>query len=754
MQISESQLSQQRAQLRQVLETRTRTMAEAPVRWGELALRGLSLGHRASAWPVKTATDWPAYARDFAERWILTADALRLRGNQFVKDERSGHPPLLKFPYETLIDGRALERPVNYSLLRIVSDRDAVPGRRPYVIIDPRAGHGAGIGGFKPDSQVGVALKHGHPVYFVAFHPHPEPEQTIADITAAEAYFLKVVAERHPEANKPVVVGNCQGGWAAMLLAASNPELTGVVMVNGAPLSYWAGVAGKNPMRYLGGLFGGALPAAILSDLGSGQFDGANLVLNFESNNPGRTWFRKYYNLFDQVDREASRFLDFERWWSGYYFMNESEIRWIVENLFIGNRLATGKVGFKADENIDLRRIESPVIIFASHGDDITPPQQALNWIADAYTSVGEIKTMGRRIAYMIDDDIGHLGIFVSAQVARQQHNEMTQTIDALEALPPGLYEMILVDRADNEDGEGFRLRFEARTLEDLLVHDDGRGEEAYFEAVSGFSQHLVGTYEKTLRPVVKSMVTSPMSQAMFAAHPLRLQRYWASDDVNPVMRMVKPVAEHVRTHRSPVEDTNTFRQLERLWADSIQATFDAWAQTRDLWFELTFFSVWGSPWASLWKPQGTEATPSPAQTSPEPDALRDAVERGGFAEAVTRMLLLIAAAGGKLLRSRLNKATALMRTAPHFRDLDEQARTRLIKEQTQIVHFDPGAARAALTRLLPNDENRRLALRLTHQVAGPKDKMTTRGAAELDRQLDLLDPDGILGWQNEPLLD
>ena len=43
------------------------------------------------------------------------------------------------------------------------------------MIIDPRAGHGAGIGGFKPDSQVGVALHDGHPVYFVVFRPHPEP---------------------------------------------------------------------------------------------------------------------------------------------------------------------------------------------------------------------------------------------------------------------------------------------------------------------------------------------------------------------------------------------------------------------------------------------------------------------------------------------------------------------------------------------------------------------------------------------------
>ena len=75
------------------------------------------------------------------------------------------------------------------------------------MIVDPRAGHGPGIGGMKDSSQVGIALRNGHPVYFVAFHPEPEPGQTIADIGWAEAQFLLKVQELDPEAEgKPVVV--------------------------------------------------------------------------------------------------------------------------------------------------------------------------------------------------------------------------------------------------------------------------------------------------------------------------------------------------------------------------------------------------------------------------------------------------------------------------------------------------------------------------------------------------------------------
>ena len=66
-------------------------------------------------------------------------------------------------------------------------------------------------------------------------------------------------------------------------------------------------------MRYLGGLAGGSWPAAMMADLGNGKFDGASLVLNFESLSPGNTWFRKYYNLYDNVDTETARFLEFEK---------------------------------------------------------------------------------------------------------------------------------------------------------------------------------------------------------------------------------------------------------------------------------------------------------------------------------------------------------------------------------------------------------------------------------------------------------
>ena len=152
------------------------------------------------------------YAVDFAQRSILFWDTLRQRGNNFIEHERQGLPPVLRFDYEIVMDGRSLERPVNYALLRIVPPKGVTvdPKRRPYVIIDPRGGHGPGIGGFKDDSQVGVALHEGHPVYFVIFFPNPEPGQTLLDVCNAEREFVHRVRELHPDAPKPGIVGNCQ----------------------------------------------------------------------------------------------------------------------------------------------------------------------------------------------------------------------------------------------------------------------------------------------------------------------------------------------------------------------------------------------------------------------------------------------------------------------------------------------------------------------------------------------------------------
>ena len=243
------------------------------------------------------------YWIDAWQRSILSLDVLRQRGNTYLEQSAKNAPNVLSFPFELVRDGRTLPRPVNYMLVRIVPPAGTAidPAKPPFVVVDPRAGHGPGIGGMKQDSEIGVALAAGHPCYFIGFLPTPEPGQTIEDVCAAEAAFLEEIARLHPEAEgKPVIVGNCQAGWQIMMMAAIRPELCGPIVLAGSPLSYWAGVRGRNPMRYLGGTLGGTWMTALAGDLGNGIFDGANLVANFESLNPANTYWEKAYGALFQ----------------------------------------------------------------------------------------------------------------------------------------------------------------------------------------------------------------------------------------------------------------------------------------------------------------------------------------------------------------------------------------------------------------------------------------------------------------------
>jgi pimeloyl-ACP methyl ester carboxylesterase len=282
------------------------------------------------------------YMVDAAQRSLLFWDVMRERGNAYREHLSETVPHVLEYEPELVVDGRTLDRPVNYGLVRIVPPQgvEIDPSRRPFVVVDPRAGHGPGIGGFKADSEIGMVLKAGHPCYFVGFLPEPMPGQTIEDIARAEAVFLEKVIALHPNTDgKPCVIGNCQAGWAVMILAALRPELFGPIILAGSPLSYWAGVRGRNPMRYTGGLLGGSWLTALTSDLGHGKFDGAWLVQNFESLNPSNTLWSKQYNLYSKIDTEPSRYLGFERWWSGHVNLNAEEIQFIVDELFIGTDL-------------------------------------------------------------------------------------------------------------------------------------------------------------------------------------------------------------------------------------------------------------------------------------------------------------------------------------------------------------------------------------------------------------------------------
>ena len=687
---------------------------------------------------------WLDYLRDRTERLVLTVDALRERGDIFVEHEKNGCPPVLIYDYEIALDGASLARPCNYMLLKIRPPEGVVidQTKRPYIIIDPRAGHGAGIGGFKNDSQVGVALAAGHPVYFVSFGRDPVPGQTLADVTRAEAEFVREVTRLHPQAPKPVVIGNCQGGWATLLLAATNPDLTGPIVLNGAPVAAWSGEVGKNPMRYTAGISGGSWIPMMLSDIGGGVFDGAHLVMNFETQNPGRNYFKKYYDLFTKIDTERDRFLEFERWWGGFFRLNEEEISWIVREIFVGNRLVRNMAQLEPGRTIDIKNVRAPIIVFASHGDNITPPQQALNWIADSYADVQEIRIRGQRIIYMVHPEVGHLGIFVSAKVARKEHAEVASVMQTIEALAPGLYEMRIVDAHGEGQDRQFSVSFEERSLSDLRGADEGQKDERPFAAIARLSEVQADLYDSMMRPFIRAAFPSGLAELGRAMHPLRLQRALMAG-TNPWMFPWTVMAQQVQAQRKALQERNPFAEIENAGADLIEQSMDLQRDLSDMGRELTFFGLWAAPAAySYGKSHAGGRTLKDIRELiglPEAQMALARISQGGFVEAVIRMLIMLAESRGGVRRDRLERSSHVLTMDEPFASLTQDQRSLIIREQTLVVTLAPEEAMASLPALFEDAEEAARALRVVRYIPGRIDEMAPHTLETLQRMAKVL---------------
>ncbi|HZR77417.1 DUF3141 domain-containing protein [Bradyrhizobium sp.] len=699
------------------------------------------------------------YLVDARQRSVLFLDVMRRRGEQYREHMSETVPHVLNYEIELVVDGRNLERPVNYGLVRVKPPAgvEVDPTRRPFVVIDPRAGHGPGIGGFKADSEIGVAMKAGHPCYFIGFMPEPMPGQTIEDIARAEGIFLEKVIALHPDADgKPCVIGNCQAGWAVMILASLRPELFGPMIIAGAPLSYWAGVRGKNPMRYSGGLMGGSWLTALTSDLGAGKFDGAWLVQNFENMNPSNTLWTKQYNVYSKVDTEADRYLEFERWWGGHVNLNAEEIQFIVDELFVGNNLAAGRIKMSDGQPVDLRNIRSPIVVFCSKGDNITPPQQALGWILDLYRDVDEIRYYGQTIVYTVHETVGHLGIFVSGGVAKKEHSEFSSNIDLIDVLPPGLYEATFeakssdTARADLASGN-WVMRCEQRTLDDLrAMGGNSIEDERRFAAAKRVSEINLANYRKFVQPWVRAFARPAIAQWMRNLHPLRVG-YEAFGRDTPAMKSLAAQAKAARENRKPAVADNPFLKVQETMSNAIINGLDKWRDAQESLSESLFLAIYGSPALQAAVGIDPNANPSPrpamsAEHRKRLDAriaeLKSKIASGGLRECGIRALLYVGMARGMVDERGLEALRRMRRQDSASRMSISEFKT-MVREQFFMLMLDQEASLAAIPGMLPQDAKpRRAAFAAIREVLSAGGTISGETTKRLGRIAQLFDLD------------
>lgn len=676
------------------------------------------------------AKEFQDYLTDFSQRSVLFMDIMRKRGNQAVEMSSNNGATVLSFDFEILMDGATFSRPINYWLAKMQAPAGVVTDdtKRPFVIQDPRAGQSPGIGGMKKDSEIGDALKNGHPVYFVGFNAAPIEGQTYEDVIKGQVAFYEKIAELHPESPKMCAMGNCAAGYLTMFNAMQRPDLFGPIVIAGSPLSYWNGVRGKNPMRYAGGLLGGSWINSLLGDLGGGKFDGSYLIENFNNLNPANTLWSKQYNLFADIDNQGERYLQFERWWGDFIQFNTSEIKWLVDKLFIGNELTTGNLTLEDGTVLDPRAITSPLITFVSDGDNISPPAQSAGWIADLYHDADEIREHGKTIIYCLNHKVGHLAIFTASKVGKREDELFVENIDSIDIMPPGLYELV-IDTPEGQEVSGeLRSHYEPRSIDDIKALGwNNQEDDRAFATAAKASQSISQIYDKMVHPLFKNFATPQIAALMKNLHPLRQSYSIFAESVNPWIKIFADLASKVNAQRVHINPDNQFLKLQQQYSDAIVHYLETDSAKQDLKHEKKFFDIWTNPLVQkFW---GTDKitprlTPSITQLDRE-QITHEAQQRvidnlpvTNQIQAMYRIIRLIIAFREQkivpelLVRVLVQEAHKLEPTW-NDREIHE-----VIRNQAIVVAEDTDAAIAALKTYLETNENGHAMIEIVREVS------------------------------------
>jgi tellurite resistance protein len=211
----------------------------------------------------------------------------------------------------------------------------------------------------------------------------------------------------------------------------------------------------------------------------------------------------------------------------------------------------------------------------------------------------------------------------------------------------------------------------------------------------------------------------------------------------NRALSALPSMAETIRADRQKADPANPLVKAEGLWIEAMTQAIDLWRDQRDMMVEMAFLTMWGTPWARAFgrrhELRRTLKDQTELRALPQVQAALAAMETGGFAEAVIRMLVLMAENRKGVRRDRLERSNRVLTEDEPFASLGPDGRARIISEQTLISTYEPDRAIETLPALLTTPEDRDLAIRVAYYVPGDLDEMAEGTLALLHRFCDVL---------------
>ncbi len=291
-------------------------------------------------------------------------------------------------------------------------------GGMPTLVDAPHAGHTAIIADYhKGQSLIETLLANG--LGHVALTDWKSATDDMKDLEI-DNYLAEVVVAIDDLGGRVNLVGLCQGGWVAAMVAARFPDKVNSLVLAGSPIDTDAGDGPIKRMVH-------ASPMSFYEELvalGGGLMKGKFMLQGWKNMHPEQHYFQDQIDLYEHIDDPA--YVRKEETFASWY-ENPIDLpgRWylqVISQLFKENRLAKGMfIGL--GRRVNLKNIICPVYLLAGDADDITTKEQVFD--AEKYLGTAKDKIVKQLVPG------GHIGLFMGSRTLREAWPSIARWITA-----------------------------------------------------------------------------------------------------------------------------------------------------------------------------------------------------------------------------------------------------------------------------------------------------------------------------------